>query len=57
MRLLYDIAEAQGSHVVLKAWKKYWISKLSRDRPIYWPIFGFYWYIGISQNGQFYQPQ
>jgi len=33
-----------------------------RDRPIYrpgWyigPIFGFYQYIGIGQNGQFYQP-
>jgi len=23
-----------------------------RDRPIYRPIFGFYRYIGISQNGQ-----
>jgi len=35
----------------------------TRDRPIYWPgwyirlIFGFYWYISIGQNGQFYQPQ
>jgi len=22
-----------------------------------WPIFGFYRYIGIGQNGQFYRPQ
>jgi len=28
---------------------------LSRDRPIYRPIFGFYRYIG--QNGRFYRPQ
>jgi len=30
---------------------------LTRDRPIYRPIFGFYRYIGIGQNGQFYRPQ
>jgi len=34
-----------------------------RDRLIYWPgrynqlIFGFFRYIGIGQNGRFYQPQ
>jgi len=24
---------------------------------VYWPIFGFYRYIGIGQNGRFYRPQ
>ena len=33
------------------------IHQLIRDRPIYRPIFGFYRYIGIGQNGRYYQPQ
>jgi len=30
---------------------------LTRNQPIYQPIFEFYQYIGIGQSSQFYQPQ
>jgi len=38
-------------------WGQLWGGALTRDRPIYRPIFGFYRYIGIGQNGRFYRPR